>query len=735
MRKKLLYVAPHLSTGGLPQYLYKQICHFKDEFEIEVVEIHNSGGEVYVVQKNRIRSVVPLHTLGEDKSEILNVIKKFKPDIIHFQEIPQYDIASNILDKIFTKERAYYIVATTHGSRTQPEYITYHPDRYVLVSEWSRRKFEQTNVETTLWEYPIYDIRTESGLEKSTAMFQLGLDPTWKHVLNVGLFTEGKNQGEIFAIARQLEKYKIKFHFVGNQAMNFENYWGPLMRNKPDNCIVWGERDDTDVFYAACDLFYFSSKLELNPLSIKEALSYELPCIFRKLDTYLDTYDNNPLVTYITDDLNITKRILLESLTPDFNELVGWFSYDYLYDRMVDSVPKTENSIIKPYEFVEVGAWLGKSTNHMATKIRELGKSIHFTTVDTWKGTDDEELHQSVVGAFNGDIFYEFIDNTIISENYGTFDCIKDTSENASKLFQNDSIDFLLLDAGHSYESVRDDLKLWYRKVKPGSIIAGDDYAMNNFPGVTQAVDEFFYAQVRNENWQFIRKKPKIQVIHLMTRPDDVRERVSAASLKQLEKYGMVYTQMINTPYEGLAPTEHCRRPEHVSTDNIPGELYPGAGLGHITGRHYGCYLAHRGALEAMSDEYDYTLIFEADGFIYTGLEEFVDIVHKACFISERDEVPYISFANNPSSGRTVIDELFSRTEHNQDLAHCYLIPNREKQWWMDRIEDCEWDVADLWYNHVFYHHPRPRYTTNKMYSKQAEGYSLLDQTVKTWNV
>ena len=52
----------------------------------------------------------------------------------------------------------------------------------------------------------------------------------------------------------------------------------------------------------------------------------------------------------------------------------------------------------------------------------------------------------------------------------------------------------------------------------------------------------------------------------------------------------------------------------------------------------------------------------------------------------------------------------------------------------MDRIEDIPWDVADLWYNNVFLNRPRPRYTTNKMYSKQAEGFSLLDQTVKTWN-
>jgi len=138
-KKKLLYIAPHLSTGGQPQYLYKQVKHFIKDFDIQVVEINNSGGNAFVVQKNRIKSLVEVHTLGDDKSEILNVINKFNPDIIHFQEIPQFDLATFILDQIFKKDRNYFIVASTHGSFTNPSEIVYHPDRYILVSEWSRR--------------------------------------------------------------------------------------------------------------------------------------------------------------------------------------------------------------------------------------------------------------------------------------------------------------------------------------------------------------------------------------------------------------------------------------------------------------------------------------------------------------------------------------------------------------------------------------------------------------------
>ncbi len=722
-RKKLLYVAPHLSTGGQPQYLVKQIQHFINDFHIEVVEINNSGGDAFVVQKNRIKNMCILHTLGQDKSEILNIIDEFKPDIIHFQEIPQHDLGEDILKKIFRKERPYFILATTHGSLTNPSEIVFHPDKYVLVSKWSKQVFEDANlgVPIELWEYPIENYQ----YDKEEAKKKLGFELDWKHVVNVGLFAPGKNQAEIFKIARQLEKYKIKFHFVGNQAMNFEHYWLPLMKHKPENCIVHGERDDVDSFLAAADMFYFASTLELMPLSIKEALSYGLPSIFRRLYTYLDTYDEHPLVTYIDDDLNKTKKIILDTLKPSFNEIPGWFAFKDLYDEAVDKAPYGAN-------FVEIGTWFGKSTNYLAKKIVESKKDIHLTAIDTFKGTPGAELDAIVLDAFNGDIFYDFIDNVNASGNYDKFKIIKDDSNNFIKNVANNSIDFLMIDSDHNYDNLTNDIKNWYHKIKPGGYIAGDDYGV--FSSVTMAADDYFYGQINRGFRSFNRKKPRIQIKHMLTRPDDLREKVSMASLKQLENYGMVYQPIINKVFEGPAPKEHCRRPEHISKDNKPGELYPGAGLGWITGRHYGCYLAHRNALETMSDDYDYTLIFEADAYIHTGLEEFVEAVHKACFISERDDVYYIGLANNGSVHWEQINTLFAKTGHNQNLAHAYLIPNRCKQWYMDRLQDCTWDVADLWYNHVFYHHPKLRYTTTKMYSKQAEGYSLLDETIKTWN-
>jgi len=336
--KKLLYVTPHLSTGGMPQYLLKQIETFKDDYDIKVVEVSNHS-PTYVVQKNAIKALgIDIVTLPEDKSVLVQMIKSMNIehsyDIVHFTEIPEHYLSHEILDEIFDNEgRHYDIVVSTHGSGTNPDRIKYHPDRYVLVSEWSRQRFEHLGIDTKVWEYPIYDYSPKYITEQK----RLGLDPDYKHVLMVGLFTEGKNQGEIFDVARELTDKKIKFHFVGNQAGNFKNYWEPIMKDKPDNCVIWGERADVDSFYQACDLFYFSSKLELNPLSIKEALSWNLPILMRRLDTYLDTYDDNELVTYIDNNCDKTKELLLENL--DLKE-----RKDYKYDNVsiVLTYPNTD---------------------------------------------------------------------------------------------------------------------------------------------------------------------------------------------------------------------------------------------------------------------------------------------------------------------------------------------------------------------------------------------------------
>lgn len=298
-----MYVLPHCSTGGMPAYVLKQIESFKGKHDISVVEVNNFSDQ-YVVQRNKIKSLVPLKQLhGRQELLFLYILEK-QPDVIHFQEIPESFFTKENVAKVYDNRRKYNVVVTTHSSNSRRGHFTYTPDRIVAVCEWQRNLFKETFPETQvgMWKYPIED-KTPIKEKKLEAKIKLNFSKRGANglhgydVLNVGLFTPGKNQGELFEIAKK--NPQNTYHFVGNQAGNFESYWKPLMENKPKNCIIWGEREDVELFYQACDEMYFSSKFELFPIVIREALSYGLPVKMRKLPTYLDEYDNNKLVTYI----------------------------------------------------------------------------------------------------------------------------------------------------------------------------------------------------------------------------------------------------------------------------------------------------------------------------------------------------------------------------------------------------------------------------------------------------
>jgi len=71
---------------------------------------------------------------------------------------------------------------------------------------------------------------------------------------------------------------------------------------------------------------------------------------------------------------------------------------------------------------------------------------------------------------------------------------IRKSSVEAAKDVAEESLDFVFIDADHKYESVRQDLKVWVKKVKVGGIVSGHDYYV--FPysknrGVIDAVDEY----------------------------------------------------------------------------------------------------------------------------------------------------------------------------------------------------------------------------------------------------
>ena len=321
--KKLLYVAPHLSTGGLPQYLVKKVELLKQEFEIHLIEWVDCTGGVLTIQRDKLIDLIDtdkFYTLKENKSELLDIINSVKPDIVHLEEIPEYFMDNEISKNLYTLDRDYFIVETSHDSSFDVSQKRYFPDKFMFVSQWQINQYKDLNIPKSLVEYPIEYIDRPN---RENSLKKLGLDPTKKHILHIGLFTPRKNQEEFFKYAKALPEYE--FHCVGNQAENFKHYWEPLMEDKPNNLTWWNERSDVDNFYQSMDLFLFTSRgtnndKETMPLVIREALSYQIPQLLYNLPVYLNYFDTFESINYLEPN-NFKKNcdLIKSNLNVDFN--------------------------------------------------------------------------------------------------------------------------------------------------------------------------------------------------------------------------------------------------------------------------------------------------------------------------------------------------------------------------------------------------------------------------------
>lgn len=181
-----------------------------------------------------------------------------------------------------------------------------------------------------------------------------------------------------------------------------------------------------------------------------------------------------------------------------YQQIQGWFAYEFLYSHVVNSCNNADT-----YNFVEIGSWKGRSSAYMAVEIINSGKKIVFNCVDTWEGSEEHvdksnPSYEPLLEKPNG-LYDHFISNMnpVISR----INPIRLTSIEASKLFADNSVDFIMIDAAHDYENVKKDIEYWYPKISYGGIISGDDL---DWPGVNQAVSEFFandYINYQNKIW------------------------------------------------------------------------------------------------------------------------------------------------------------------------------------------------------------------------------------------
>jgi autotransporter strand-loop-strand O-heptosyltransferase len=312
----------------MPAFVLNSIA--LSNLDIEVVEYQCHSLD-YVVQRNKIKNLVPFHTLHEDKMELFNIIAKFNPDIVHIHE-PAERFNRDMISELYREDRSYRIVETCHDvSFNHDKEKIFHPDAYYFCTPYHLETFASSPSYKEVIEFPIDDRTSEEYWDNP-------FDTKRKNIVNVGLWTPGKNQTEGLEIARKYPD--MDFHFVGNQAVNFKHYWEPLMNDLPPNVYVWGEKDNTAQFIKWADIFMFNSTWECNPLVLREAISYGKPIIARNLPQYGSMFSE--YIQPIDTDLN---TIEYNYIIPTDNTSQIFIYKQSAFYKKVSTIDKQEQDV------------------------------------------------------------------------------------------------------------------------------------------------------------------------------------------------------------------------------------------------------------------------------------------------------------------------------------------------------------------------------------------------------
>lgn len=170
----------------------------------------------------------------------------------------------------------------------------------------------------------------------------------------------------------------------------------------------------------------------------------------------------------------------------------GWCSPEQfdLYREVAHTFPRGSR-------IVEIGAWLGKSTSFMAIEMLNAKNALDFYVVDHWLGSSEHQYLKQL-----STVYEDFTKN--MEPVKELLKVIKKPSIEAAKDFEDNSLDFVFIDAEHTYEALLSDITAWLPKLKPGGILAGDDWDNDNWIDVSKAVNKLLKnVELRGRVWVY----------------------------------------------------------------------------------------------------------------------------------------------------------------------------------------------------------------------------------------
>ena len=193
-------------------------------------------------------------------------------------------------------------------------------------------------------------------------------------------------------------------------------------------------------------------------------------------------------------------------------DITGWGSQHSWFEGIIAQ--------IKPRSILEVGTWKGASAIHMARLARRYHPDAQVLCIDTWLGShrvlwgNPEYRKQLLIKNGFPMQYFQFLANVVHSQQQDAIFPLPMTSYSATNIIASTDLrfDLVYIDAHHDEEEVYSDMKRCWDLLKPGAMMFGDDYLMND-RGVIAAVNRFAYEQklylsTAQEKWALQKPQP-----------------------------------------------------------------------------------------------------------------------------------------------------------------------------------------------------------------------------------
>ena len=172
----------------------------------------------------------------------------------------------------------------------------------------------------------------------------------------------------------------------------------------------------------------------------------------------------------------------------------------------------TEIRSKKPKVFLEVGVFHGVTARNICELLFEIHENdFKYIGLDLFEKNDENKSEIIPNTNFSNpfkQIYFKYIKRQdpytieavkdLLKKFKNNVHLIKGNSNKVLKKIDFSKIDYVFLDGGHDYETVKNDLDCCSEVIKNNGTILCDDYNLSYAPGVKKAIDEF----VQDKNYK-----------------------------------------------------------------------------------------------------------------------------------------------------------------------------------------------------------------------------------------